>query len=364
MMFLKSIIFVLVANIVVCASALNLQEASAAFAQASCDFSQAPFFESGDYLFVKVQFPLADAEDEDSRDELELSATLDALTAFVKSGISEDVIKTPFCGLLSSFITFETEYSFEGVASCVVKDDSTASLYSTVIAFDLKALLKIKDRAQNERSQYADLDDAGWAQKLRDVFKIFSKKSADQKDFYFLLGAPVVNLIYDPSGSGDYGKDFVSAKTLEEPIFAESCAEMEDILMRIRGEVGFFSENKNLLWSTNVQKRNSLFHSAWGDGTKQLEEAKRLYKLGRDLPRIFSLLCESIALNPVHAEKWKYLGGALRAKGLSRDAVVAYIQSLRLDAQDENAWKGLLRACQQAELKRHAEGLKWYLHLN
>ena len=139
--------------------------------------------------------------------------------------------------------------------------------------------------------------------------------------------------------------------------------ELKEFLRLLKGESKFFSSHPSLC--VHECLKDQFFFPAWDkDDDGKLEEAKKLYRQGKDLPQILHLICESIACNPIVEEKWRYLGGALVASGQPKDAAIAYVQALRLSPQNDKAWEGLQKACEKAGWSKHAEGLRWYLMLN
>jgi cytochrome c-type biogenesis protein CcmH/NrfG len=99
------------------------------------------------------------------------------------------------------------------------------------------------------------------------------------------------------------------------------------------------------------------------DDQGRLAEAEKLYRQGKNIPKIIDLLTASIAINPIHSRKWEYLGGALMASGRTGVALIAYVQSLRINPKNSFAWKGLRSCCEKCGLLENAKGLSWYLRM-
>ena len=74
-------------------------------------------------------------------------------------------------------------------------------------------------------------------------------------------------------------------------------------------------------------------------------------------------LTESISLNPISSKKWEYLGGVLKASGRPKDALVAYVQALKISSESPWAWKGLIDCCEKTGLEENAKGLRWYMKI-
>lgn len=356
MKFLNLVVLFFFLNVIALASFSKTQDACIAFKQASCDFSTQPFVVCDKYLFLKVTYSLLEYESVAEHLGKELSAIRSALSAFILPPLPnyED---SPFCEALTSWMMPKYTYNFSNLASCVVQDETLDNdVRVKVFAFDLPQVLRVKNEVASQKVDFKKRSEREWISALCETSRHFNKTDEEKKIFYILLGCPIVNVIEDKLGRGLYGKDFVETN----PVYTPVSEEVDAILTHIKGDAGFFAENKTLLWATSEQKK-ALFYFPREIETKKMEKAKSLYRRGKDLPQIIKLLSESIAEDPINAEKWKYMGGALYVKGDYMDAIVAYVQSLRLNQQDNEAWKGLLNACQKAQLSRHAEGLKWYL---
>ena len=96
------------------------------------------------------------------------------------------------------------------------------------------------------------------------------------------------------------------------------------------------------------------------DDGGRFEEAKTMFRKGKDINRILQLLAESISINPIGQEKWMYLGGALNVVGYHRDAVAAYCQAVVFDPTSDAAWKSLQDSCSKAGFASTATGLSWF----
>ena len=94
-------------------------------------------------------------------------------------------------------------------------------------------------------------------------------------------------------------------------------------------------------------------------GDMDFRGARNLYRRGKDLPRIVSLLETAIEKNAENHEHWRYYGDALRTSGRYSEAAVAYQQAIALDESDSEAVMGLARACERLGLKKLAASVCW-----
>lgn len=95
-------------------------------------------------------------------------------------------------------------------------------------------------------------------------------------------------------------------------------------------------------------------------GDMDFREARNLYRRGKDLPRIISLLETAIEKNAENHEYWRYYGDALRTGGRFSEAAVAYQQAIALDESDCEAVMGLAQACERLGLKKLAASACWW----
>ena len=68
-------------------------------------------------------------------------------------------------------------------------------------------------------------------------------------------------------------------------------------------------------------------------------------------------------MNPINNKKWEYLGGVLKASNKPQDALIAYIQALKINSKNVWAWKGLADSCEKTGFVENAKGIRWYLKI-
>ena len=332
-----------------------------AFAAFAPDQARQVFGESGlnvtastteacDYLFMRIKWTASEDEDV-SDDEQQMSAVMDALDAYLAPARVE-CRDSPFCKTLTKWMEPEPTYTIPDVSSCVVKDESTASEHVCVMAFDAGPLKKEKAAAAARMNAVNDRTKADWAVALKEAFGHF-KTHEEKAKFNALLGCPVVTLV----------NQGVRA-SLTEVNEGSGVDEVRRILDHIKSEGSLFAKNRALSWSAVREDNADPFFPVWAseDGGR-FEEAVKLFRQGKNLDRIIVLLSESLAMNPGGREKWQYLAASLKFANRFEDAIFAYVQTLRFDGKNKQAWDGLLECLRKAGCSANAGGLDWYLKI-
>ena len=302
--------------------------------------------ELGEYVF----FHLRGTWDEDSPtnvpDADEFSAIQDALENYI--GTIPDVKNAPFCEKLAKFIEPEVTYHFSSVATCTVRSERSANGFDMIIACDRTALEEVRENVRKQIVARENRTDTEWALLLSVVYHESDKTT--RQSIHTLLGCPLVNVILREDAQP--GQKISGCEA--------SWQEVEDFLQLAKGGSSFMEAHPELCCRMRF-KDQLFFPSMSEDDNGKFNEAKVLFRKGKNLPQILQLLCDSIAVSPFAEEKWRYLGGALLANNQPKEAAFAYIQALRLLKENPQAWKGLLNSCQKAGWMKNAEGLRWWL---
>lgn len=309
--------------------------------------------EVGDYVFMELKWKTeADASAED-RDAQEMSALMDALESYVAPKQTA-VTNSPFCRELTEWLVPETAFKIPDVASVTLKDEEAAGERRMVVAFDATALHEARDSAKSRNVDMNGYSPVQWTEALSAAYANFKTRDEKRK-FFFLLGCPVVSLLdreiglnaTDLTGRSDRGS-----------------VELDRLLKWKPTQGSVYCEHPALTWSFYRQSDSDFFFPAWSetDGGA-FAKAEKLYLHGKDIPKIISLLAESITKNPIGARKWEYLGGVLKASNRHQDAVVAYLQALRQKNDSAWAWKGLMGSMKKTGMEVNATGLEWYLRM-
>ena len=304
----------------------------------------------GDYLFLELSWKEDRLMTLEERESQELEVMLSAIEKFIETNICS-YTNSPFCRTLTDWLIVKPNFSIPNVKSCVVKDTSTEGVHSQIVAVEAAPLLSIRElvvkKCQTQRRTKSE-----WVDSLKRVEALFKKENKEEK-FYTLLGCPLVNLIYNFNGDNTVSSLQGCEKT---------CEELDLIVNFSKDYKSLFVKNSNIFGRQYSNSQNNLFLPRWiEDDEGRFVEAEKLYRQGKDIPKIINLLTESIAMNPIHSRKWEYLGGALRASGRTGVALIAYIQSLRINPKNSWAWKGLRSCCEKCGLIENAKGLSWYL---
>lgn len=105
----------------------------------------------------------------------------------------------------------------------------------------------------------------------------------------------------------------------------------------------------------------SFRNSASSEAEHAFAEARELFQQGKNLPRILSLLEESLTTNPGVGDAWRYYAAALRTSGRHRDSVLAGHVALVLNRSDEKAIWEIIRGYKELGLHEMAESNAWWL---
>ena len=335
-------------------AAFTPEEARRVYGEASSALGSSSSREVGDYVFMEVKWSVDKDASAEDREAMELSALMDAIQVYVAPPMAV-CTNSPFSKALTTWLTPETEFKVPEVRSTVVKDEEKDGDRRQVVAFDVVALKAAKVSAANNAHSVNKRSEVDWLELLKSARENF-KTPAENRKFNVMLGCPIVNFIlcdgkYVPETAND-----------DE---TAGVAEVERIVNWKPARDSVFSEYTNMLWATYKNGCANLFYPAWReDDGGRFAEAEALYKKGKDVPKILTLLAESISINPVGEKKWAYLGGVLKALNKPEDAMVAYIQALKFNSGNPWSWKGVLECCKKLGMTSNAAGLEWYFKLN
>ena len=307
----------------------------------------------GDYLFAEVSWQEDKSGATEDREAQELSALLAAMQNFITPNAAQ-CTNSPFCKTLTEWLEPTLEFNVPNVQSFVLKDETNGDQRRQVVALEAKPLVDAKRRAQAGIVDKNSRTESQWAKLLQGAYVQF-KTPEEKRKFFVLIGCPIVNFIAD-KGSGDYGSALPGCES--------GWAELEKIRNWRPSADSFYAEYPNLLWTAYAKRTDAIFFPAWSENDGgRLDKAAKLYRQGKDIPTIIRLLAESISLNPINSTKWEYLGGVLKASNKPCDAVIAYIQALKINSKNQWAWKGLVDSLDKAGFKANAAGLGWYLKI-
>ena len=308
----------------------------------------------GDYLFTEVSWQEDKSGTTEDREAQELSALLAAMRNFITPNAAQ-CTNSPFCRTLTQWLEPTSEFNVPNVQSCVLKDERKGDQHRQVVALEAKPLVDAKRKAQADIADKNSRTESQWVKLLQGAYAQF-KTPEEKRKFFELLGCPLVNLIAD-KGSGDYGSALPGGES--------GWAELEKITNWRPVAGSFYAEYPNLLWTAYAKRTDAIFFPAWSENDGgRLDDAAKLYRQGKDIPKIIRLLAESISMNPINSTKWEYLGGVLKASNKPCDAVIAYLQALKINPKNKWAWKGLVDSLDKAGFKANAAGLGWYLKIN
>ncbi len=324
--------------------------------------SETPYIEWDGYVFCFIKYNDSPDADSDSHEMEEMSAIASTLEKYLRPESMAASLKLPFNEKLGSWFVPSSDalnFNFSNVASCILKNEESGGKHCLVMAFDAEPLRKEKARIAAEyKAKIGAMKtrtEAEWGKALADVYNTHFKDREGKRIFFFNLGCPIVSWL-DPEIS--VGKDELlkcGDKASEELLKLLDWAPP-------KGSV--FEQYPGLTWTSQQKGGSGVFFPRWeGDDGGAFDEAVKLYKKGKDIPRIIALLAKSISASPVGTEKWQYLGGVLMADGKYQDTVIAYLQSLRQDSSNRYSWKGLATALDKAGYPENAKGLAWYLRM-
>lgn len=350
------ILFLFVCHCALClagVAAFTPTEARRVYGESSLP-KDAPFVEHGGYVFMNVKWRTDAESTSDECEARNLSAIMDALEMYVAPR-RQDVTNSPFCKTLTDWMIPEDKFEFSGVESVTIDEDDVGGEHWALMAFDLNALRRVREKVLSSRKNFSAHGVADWAKELAAVYGHF-KTVKDRRTFFSLLGCPIVTLIDERTG---VKVDEVVKKK------GQGEAELVALLDWVPPQDSVFCEYPMLWWKSCREMEKGIFFPRWSDADGGLfMEAERLYLKGEDAPKIISLLAGSIARNPIGAKKWEYLGGTLKASNRHAEAVMAYIQALRFDKGSVWAWKGLAESLQKSGMPMNANGIDWYIRMN
>lgn len=335
-----------------CFSAFTPEEAHRIFDESS------PYVSSsattvGDYLFLKIKWEEDKSLSTEDQEAQEMMALLEAMRKFITPQ-SCVCTNSPFCKTLTDWLLPETEFNVPNVQSSTIKDESINGERIQIIAVEAAPLIAAKDMAIKKVLTINSRTEAEWVNALKGVKSQFTKPEDTQK-FYTILGCPIVNLIF--TRSNNYQVSVL-------PGCECACDELKTITKFVTESNSFFVKHPNILWDYYTHNHSGLFFPSWEENDNgQFTQAEKLYRQGKDISKIITFLVESLSINPISSTKWEYLGGVLKASGKPKDAIIAYIQSLKINSKNQWSWKGLMDCCEKAGLKENAKGLKWYLKI-
>lgn len=351
--------FVLLTCAVICrltlSAAFTPEEARRVYGESSSTFfSESSFKEVGDYVFMEVKWRVDKDADAEDREAQGMSALMEAIQVYLTPSVVA-CTNSPFSKALTTWLTPETEFNLPEVQSSIVKDEEKDGEKCQVIAFDASVLKAAKVRAAQKAHSVNERSEEDWLESLKAAYENF-KTPAEKRKFNVMLGCPIVDFILC---SGKYKAE--EANEDEK----DGVAEVEKIVSWTPAKDSIFSEYPNLLWATHKNNASNLFYPGWSeDDGGTFAEAEVLYKKGKDVPKILTLLAESISINPIGEKKWAYLGGVLKALNKPEDAIIAYIQTLKFNRDNPWAWKGVRDCCKKLGMKSNAAGLGWYFKMN
>lgn len=315
--------------------------------------SESSILEVGDYVFMELKWDSAADASAEECEEQELSAMMDAIQEYVTPKQCA-VTNSPFCKELTDWLLPECEFNVPDVASTTLKEEESNGERRVVVAFDAQGLRDAREAAEKTRMDLNSFSTEQWASALSGAYTNFKTKEEKRK-FLYLLGCPVVGFLEKGIG---FDKNGLSGRADKGSVELRKLMEWKPT----KGSV--FFDNPSLTWRFYKQLDSDMFFPAWSENDGgRLDEAAKLYRQGKDIPTIIRLLAESISMNPINATKWEYLGGVLKASNKPCDAVIAYIQALKINSKSPWAWKGLVDSLDKAGFKANAAGLRWYLKI-
>lgn len=152
------------------------------------------------------------------------------------------------------------------------------------------------------------------------------------------------------------------SKKIQNPAWNELCV----LVKRISSREKSSTTNAMPFWSDVCRSAGFLYFDDVEDGeaARSFESARSLFLEGKDLPRIVSLLEQSIVRNPGSGEVWRYYASALRTAGRIEDAVVAGHEAVVLGDKDYKAAWDVVRCYRLMGLDGLAAGNAWWLSVS
>ena len=339
--------------LVVEAAAFTPAEARRVYGLIATTASASTVLEADGFVFMEIKWSVGEGEEPD---ECELSAVQDALEAYIAVP-QTPVVNSPFVPALTDWLLPEVTYQMPNVKSAVVKKNEIAGVHRDVYAFEAAPLKAARANAVRQQEKRQMKDKAAWCEALRKYARTL-KTENDWRQFYVMLGCPIVNLVKGAQAR-DFGK---SVKGCEKGL-----AELGVITSWNPEQSFFYSTHKGVLWGDRVASANSIFYPLLQlDDGGAFARAKELTKKKDWQKRpqmILDELAKTIIANPYVAEKWIYLGGVLLKTGHPLEGLIAYIQGAKFDEKNRDAWTGIMCCCEAAGLMENASGLSWFLKL-
>ena len=323
------------------------------FDEFSPTFDRNDYVETNGFVFARLRWKIESSDSAVESRKKSLAAVRQFLERYV-APVTIACTNSPFCSALTSWMLPRVSFSLQNVSTSILKDETSDNIRTQIVAFDFVPLDRARGLAKGQVEALQKRSEQQWGEELEKTFKKF-KTPEEKRKFFVLLGCPIVNLIAD-KGSGDYGFALPGGES--------GWAEFERIINWRPGAGSFYAEYPNLLWTAYAKRTDAIFFPSWSENDGgRLDEAAKLYRQGKDIPTIIRLLAESISMNPISSTKWEYLGGVLKASNKPCDAVIAYIQALKINSKSPWAWKGLVDSLDKAGFKANAAGLGWYLKI-
>ncbi len=348
--------------LLVCASVSQLllsasftpEEARRVYDESSSTLSQSSCKEIGDYVFMEVKWRVESDDSSEDCEAKELSALMDAIQRYVAPPVVA-CTNSPFSKALTTWLMPVAEFDVPKVASSVVKDEEMAGARRQVVAFDAQALRAAKAKAAKSAVNVNARSVEDWTDSLKSIVSDF-KTPSEKRKFNVMLGCPIVDFVL-------CDEEYVPGQVNADE--TDVVAEVERLNNWQPAKDSVFASHPKVLWSSYKGEGSKLFYPRWkeNDGGR-FAEAEKLYRKGKDVPRILELLLESIEINPICEKKWAYLGGVLKALNKPEDAMIAYIQALKFNKDNPWSWKGLRDCCRKVGMKLNADGLEWYFRLH
>lgn len=332
-------------------SGISFKEANEVYKLALQEHKNEKIFTDGEYLFMNISVKCE--EDPIERDGALMMARFHALRKYVCEPYEKErMTVSPFGETMAKFVVPEFVFSLDGISVITVFEEVQENMCTQILAFDKK---QIEDLGQQIYKQLADMkewDSTKWASLLAEAYKTI-KYEEDKIKIWIFLGCPILNSIMTGSLQYNGEKDELSSKAYSElNAFLNS------------GSSEFYTSWKSNLWIMLWwTKGNLCFLQSGIEGEKDFSEAVSLFKQGKDLPKILSLLKKSIESMPNNADKWRYLGGSLIVMKKYPEALVAYIQAARLDPNNLDVLLKISELCAKCNLPLNSEGIQWYVQM-
>ncbi len=310
------------------------------------------FREVGEFVFIALEWKVEDNSNKERLNELRYSEK--AIFHYLSSGQEKPSnVNSPFCSALTSWMIPDVSYHINNVPMCIVSENVENGVKRQVLALEKAPLIQERARVTAIYEKTQNRSDSDWLEELRRTQGHF-KTPEERSKFFTLLGCPLVNIVEQ----GSLGTVLPAGEVGHQ--------EMKDWMAYIYGEASFFSDYPRLSFA---HYERVLFYPRWvQDKENCFGKAKSLIDAGQNTKKALNLLTTSISCDPFYADKWYYLGKALQASDRPKDALYAYLQSLRMTRgkSQSNAavWKLIQSCCSDAGYTANAKGLAWYLQVS